>query len=372
MKRLSGYLTLSVLILVMLTSCIPGEDESVQASSEEMASASWVVDPEGVTEFSSIVSQTAEVNKRALREYVYASAPVRGISEAVLRAEVPGTIERIDVNLGDTVQEGEVLVTLASGVSSLTVQQLEAQRDTLSRQMDAQKVLYERGAVSLAALSTTESSLKGIEAQLESAQDTLAGSFISSPIPGRIGYLDDSLVIGTTVSPNQVIARVVDNTRMKLIFSVGEAQLFQIKEGYSATVTIATQYDRYQSEGIVTAISAASDESTGSWRVVVEADNPAPDVIRVGISADIAIFNSDAPLQFVVPNSAMVYRNGMTYVYLLESENTAKLIEVNLLDTYGDYTAISSMEEAVDLNGREVLVTRLDSIQSGDVVVTRE
>ena len=54
----------------------------------------------------------------------------------------------------------------------------------------------------------------------------------------------------------------------------------------------------------------------------------------------------------------------MTYVYLLESENTAKLIEVNLLDTYGDYTAISSMEEAVDLNGREVLVTRLDSIQS--------
>lgn len=63
MKRLSGYLTLSVLILVMLTSCIPGEDESVQANSEEMASASWVVDPEGVTEFSSIVSQTAEVNK---------------------------------------------------------------------------------------------------------------------------------------------------------------------------------------------------------------------------------------------------------------------------------------------------------------------
>ncbi|MBN2861357.1 MAG: efflux RND transporter periplasmic adaptor subunit [Sphaerochaetaceae bacterium] len=372
MKRFLGYLSFSILILIMLTSCIPGQDEGVQESSEEMASASWVVDPDGVTEFSSIVSQTAEVKKRALREYVYASAPVRGVNEAVLRADVPGTIERIDVNLGDTVQKEDILVTLASGVSSLTVQQLEAQRDTLLRQMDAQKVLYDRGSVSQSALSTTESSLKGIEAQLESAQDTLSSSFISSPIAGRIGYLDDSLVIGTTVSPNQMIARVVDNTRMKLIFSVGESQLFQIKEGYSATVTISTQYDRYQSEGVVTAISAASDESTGSWRVMVEADNPDPDLIRAGISADIAIFNSDAPLQFVVPNSAMVYRNGMTYVYLLESENTAKLLEVNLLDTYGDYTAISSVDEAVDLNDREVLVTRLDSIQSGDVVVTRE
>ena len=372
MKQFPGYLALSVLILIFLTSCMPGGEDGAQEGGEEMASASWVVDTAGVTEFSSVVSQTAPVTWRALREYVYASAPVRGIREAVLRADVPGTIESIDVNLGETVQEGDILVTLASDISSLTVQQLEAQRDTLARQLEAQKVLYERGAVSRTALLNTESSLKGIEAQLTSAQDTLSGSFISSPIPGRIGYLDDSLVIGTTVSPNQVIARVVDNSRMKLVFSVGQSQLFQIREGYRATVTISTRYERYESEGVVTAISAASDESTGSWRVVVEADNPDADSIRAGMSADIAIFNSDAPLQFIVPNSAMVYRNGMTYVYLLESENTARLLEVNLLDTYGDYTAVSAIDDAVDLTGRDVLVTRLDAIQSGDVVVTRE
>lgn len=134
---------------------------------------------------------------------------------------------------------------------------------------------------------------------------------------------------------------------------------------------MTTPYSTYEIEGNVSAISASSDESTGSWQVVVEADNPEPGIIRSGVTADIAIRNTHAPLEYIVPNAALVNRNGRTYIYVLESEKSAMLLEVEVRDSYGDYTAVEPIDSSIDLSGRNVIVTRLDTIRNGDTVIAR-
>ncbi len=360
-----------VLSFFTLISCQRIQKNEELSDVDSMSSSSVFYADTGVTEFSEIVTKTAPVETRELRQFVYASTPVRGVSEAVVRSAVPGTIERIDFGLGDRVQEGQVLLVLDNTVAALTVDQLEGQRNILLRDLEVQNILHERGAVSFSELAQTESSLKNIETQLAVSSETLADMEVKTPIKGHIGYKDDTLVIGGKVSAGQIIARVVDIERIKLIFSVGESQLFQIRTGAAAHITISTLYRDYEIDGNVRAVSASSDESTGAWQIIVEAENPDPEIIRAGVSADIAVRNSGAPSESVIPNAAMVYRDGRTYVYVLESEKTALLLEVNVKDSYGDYTAVEPVDPSMDLTGRSVLVTRLDTIRNGDQVVTR-
>lgn len=228
MKRLLVlYVSMSLLFLV---SCQRIQDSGGQQDVDAMSSPTVVNEATGLTEFSEIVTKAAPVENRALRQYVYASAPVRGIREAIIRSGVAGTIEHIDFHLGDLVQKGQVLLTIDDSVTALTVEQFEGERDTRSRDLEVQKILFERGAVSLSDLTRAEVSLKNAEAQLASSAEMLADMKVKSPITGRIGYMDDTLVPGGTVSAGQVIARVVDTDRLKLTFSVGESQLFQVQK----------------------------------------------------------------------------------------------------------------------------------------------
>lgn len=355
--------TVSILLVLMLPivlfSCTKTEEKPLVL--DEVAAA---------TDYTQVVSSAVQVKQAALRDRVLGSGTIQGREEVSVKARASGVIKSIDFNLGAMLEKDQVLLTLDDTIATLNVSQLENQYNNSLKELKANEQLYARGAISLVQMTQTQGSVDGLAAQLEQVKNNLKNTQIQTPIAGSVAE-KTNLVVGDLIQAGQQIVRVIDLERLRITLPVGQNQLFLIKEGAPAIITIRTPTETIEAEGIVSAISAGSDSRTGSWSVLVDFTNPRPSVIKAGISAEVTIFNEDAPIYTLVPNSAMVYKDGTTSVYMVEG-SSAKKVQVEVVDQYGDQSAVQSMDKEISLTGKKVLVSALSRILDGTSVVTQE
>jgi membrane fusion protein (multidrug efflux system) len=363
MKRTVNIISIILLLFlpIFFSSCKKNIEEKDAIVIDEVSAA---------TDYMQVVSSAVEIQKSALRDRVLASGTIQGLEEVNVKARTSGVIKSIDFNLGSKLEKDQVLLVLDDTIPLLNVSQLENQYENSLKELNANKQLYERGAISLVQLTQTQSKVDGLNAQLEQVKTNLKNTKITTPIAGSVAE-KTNLVVGDLIQAGQQIVRVVDLEHLRITIPVGQSQLFLIKEGASALITIKTPTEIIEAEGEVSGISASSDSRTGSWSVLVDFANPKPSVIKAGISAEVIIFNEDAPTYTLVPNSAMVYRNGETSVYVVDG-NSAKQVNVRVVDQYGDQSAIESLDENITLIGKKVLVSALSRILDGTSVVTQE
>ncbi len=352
-------LAAAVVLAVLLTGC-SGEGE------EQVAD-----DLTGATDYEPWVASAAPVEQGVLRDRIIGSGIIEGIREAVIRSRSAGTIRSISFELGGSYHEGDVLITLDDTIAQLNLRQLELQFETSLRDVESKEELFRRGGLSQTQLNQARASLDGLESQLEQAREAVSAAQITTPISGRIAEKSPNLVIGDQIQAGVQVGRIVDLESLRIVLSVGQNQVFALREGYPAEIRIRAPQGTITAEGTVRAVSAGSDRRTGSWQVVVEAPNPEPGLLRAGLSADVVIFNKDAPVQTLVPNGSLVYRDGSVGVFVVE-DGAARLVPVEVLDQYGEQTALRSLDSTISLEGASVLVSGLARLRSGDPTVIRQ
>lgn len=89
----------------------------------------------------------------------------------------------------------------------------------------------------------------GIESRLQQAEDALENTRVKTPIAGRIAQKGPRLVVG----------RVIDLSELRISVAVGQNQLFFVKEGYEALISIPTPTGVISTKGTVSTVSAGSD-----------------------------------------------------------------------------------------------------------------
>ncbi|HCJ94563.1 MAG TPA: efflux RND transporter periplasmic adaptor subunit [Sphaerochaeta sp.] len=356
-KYLAGIL---VVVLVLAVSCMKEEPQDVAV---DTVSAS--------TDYTQLVASAVEVKVAALRPTVQGSGVVQGRNEVVVKSRASGIVTSIEFDLGDTIDKDQVLVRIDDTIANLSLDQATRQVENARKEVDANTQLYERGAVSLSQLNQSKATLAGLEAQLARATDSVRDVVITSPLAGRVADRNAALVVGDSIQAGQTIGRIIDLQTLSISLSFGQSQIFLVREGAQARVVIDTPNETISTTGTVRAISAGSDARTGSWTVVVDFDNPEPDTIRAGISASVTIYNAEAPVYPLVPNAAMVNRDGRSYVYVLQ-DSIAKLVEVEVVDRYGDTTAVTSLDGTFELPGAKVLTSGLSRVTDGSAVVTQD
>ncbi|MGM0432069.1 MAG: efflux RND transporter periplasmic adaptor subunit [Spirochaetota bacterium] len=357
MKKIILLVLVSALLLVIFTAC--GQEEETDQSEDAISQA---------TDYTPLIASAVQVVRGPLRDQVHTSGIIRGQQEVVLRSRVGGSIKQVHFELGERLVTQEVLVELEDRVASLRVSQLTQQYESARKELSSSEQLYERGSLSLAELTRDRAALDGLEAQLEQAKDALKDTRIATPIPGSVAEKGVGLTAGNMVQPGDLIARVVDLSELRVAVSVGQDQLFLVKKGFRAKVNIPTPYGTISTNGTVTAVSAGSDERTGSWRVLVDFPNPRPDTVKGGLSAEVIITNEDAKVFTLVPTAALVRREGKTYVFVVR-DSKAEIEEVVLLDEYGNQAAVVSMDPQVELLEHKVLVSGLTRVRDGDDTV---
>ena len=282
------------------------------------------------------------------------------------RREVPvgvvgegGQVTRVNVDAGDWVQQGQVLVSIDRSVQSQQAIALEAQigvtradLQLAQNELDRALQLVERGFISKADVdrktATRDSARARVNvanAQLNETRARNARLDIRAPVGGFV--LERSVEPGQTVSAGSgVLFRLAKGGEMELQAQLGEADLATISEGVSATVTPVG--DTRQFNGQIWQVSPVIDPQTrqGIARIALPFDR----ALRPGGFASVEIKAGAVTAPFL-PESAVQNDREGSFVYILDKNNKVARRTVKV----GSVTA-NGLTIAEGLDGTERVV----------------
>lgn len=350
---------------------------------------------------------TDMVTEGTFTTMVEAKGQLKPISSSVVSPSVDGTVDSINVQAGQSVNEGDVLMTIKNDELDRNV--AEAQRAVAAAQEDltnAQKAAAVAQAtpttdvdgasaaagVSAAsadtnAVSAAQRSLASAQANLDQANAKAASRTVTAPSSGSIVELNAK--VGATVTGGMIMGesdtsggkqcmQIADLSKMKVTVQVGEKDIAKIAVGQSANVTYPAFPD-IVSQGTVTAIAsvANSDSNSGGGSVTFNVDIliEAPDSrLKPGMTAEVSVVTEKLDDVVMVPTMALMTEDGEHYYVNLATDSEGKKtrrVKVTVVTQNDNEAAVGKTQVKRDDQGNEinpdVPVTKL---RDGDTIVT--
>lgn len=337
---------------------------------------------------------------------VEAKGQLKPISSSVVSPSVDGTVDSINVQAGQSVNEGDVLMTIKNDELDRNV--AEAQRAVAAAQEDltnAQKAAAAQatpttdvdGASTAAgvsaasadtnAVSAAQRSLASAQANLEQANAKAASRTVTAPSSGSIVELNAK--VGATVTGGMIMGesdtsggkqcmQIADLSKMKVTVQVGEKDIAKIAVGQSANVTYPAFPD-IVSQGTVTAIAsvANSDAANGGGGSVtfnVDILIEAPDArLKPGMTAEVSVVTEQLDDVVMVPTMALMTEDGEHYYVNVATDDEGKQsrrVKVTVVTQNDNEAVVGKTQVKRDDQGNEinpnVPVTKL---RDGDTLV---
>jgi RND family efflux transporter MFP subunit len=250
--------------------------------------------------------------------------------EAQVSAEIGGLrIKQVFVDVGSQVKRGQDLVLLADETvvadlhkQEATVASAQASLAEAKSNADRAREIKDSGAMSsqqinqyIIAEQTAQANLALALAELENQKIRLRQTHVTAADDGVISSRSANL--GNVVSAGTELFRLIRQGRIEWRAEVDALQLTQIKKGQHVLVTLP---DRQQVSGKVRMTAPTIDTSTRNAIVYVDIPNIHA---KAGMYAQGSI-DLGSQVAIVVPQSAVILRDGRAYLFVIEKDKTAK------------------------------------------------
>lgn len=337
---------------------------------------------------------------------VEAKGQLKPISSSVISPSVDGTVDSINVQAGQSVNEGDVLMTIKNDELDRNV--AEAQRAVAAAQEDltnAQKAAAAAQAapttdvdgasaaagISAAsadtnAVSAAQRSLASAQANLDQANAKAASRTVTAPSSGSIVELNAK--VGATVTGGMIMGesdtsggkqcmQIADLSKMKVTVQVGEKDIAKIAVGQSANVTYPAFPD-IVSQGTVTAIAsvANSDSSYGGGSVTFNVDIliEAPDArLKPGMTAEVSVVTEQLDDVVMVPTMALMTEDGEHYYVNVATDDEGKQtrrVKVTVVTQNDNEAVVGKTQVKRDDQGNEINPgVPTTKLRDGDILV---
>lgn len=335
---------------------------------------------------------------------VEAKGQLKPISASVVSPSVDGTVASINVQAGQSVNEGDVLMTIKNDELDNAV--AEAQRAVAAAQEDLKNAQAALAAAQAAptsdadgatattdatanasAVSSAQRNLASAQATLDQANAKAAERTVKAPSSGSIVELNAK--VGATVTGGMVMGegdtsggkqcmQIADLSKMKVTVQVGEKDIAKIAVGQSANVTYPAFPD-IVSQGTVTAIASVANSDAvngggGSVTFNVDILIEAPDArLKPGMTAEVSVVTEQLDDVVMVPTMALMTEDGEHYYVNLATDDEGKetrRVKVTIVTQNDNDAVVGKTQVKRDDQGNEinpdVPVTKL---RDGDTIV---
>lgn len=335
---------------------------------------------------------------------VEAKGQLKPISASVVSPSVDGTVASINVQAGQSVNEGDVLMTIKNDELDRNV--AEAQRAVTAAQEDLKNAQAALAAAQAAptldvdgataptdvtsdasAVSSAQRNLASAQATLDQANAKAAERTVKAPSSGSIVELNAK--VGATVTGGMVMGegdtsggkqcmQIADLSKMKVTVQVGEKDIAKIAVGQSANVTYPAFPD-IVSQGTVTAIASVANSDAvngggGSVTFNVDILIEAPDSrLKPGMTAEVSVVTEQLDDVVMVPTMALMTEDGEHYYVNVATDDEGKetrRVKVTVVTQNDNDAVVGKTQVKRDDQGNEinpdVPVTKL---RDGDTIV---
>jgi RND family efflux transporter MFP subunit len=235
--------------------------------------------------------------------------------EMTLAFRVPGTLARLDADIGDQVSRGQALAQLDATDLAARVAQGQGDVERAERALARYATLNETGAVAHARYEDGRTALDQARAALRAAAFNRASATLSAPASGIV--LERIAQAGETVSAGQAVLRLADVDSPLLVrIPVPENAIGRVRAGAAARLSVAGRSDV---PGVVSRVGASVDPRTGTVQVEVRLGDPSGLVSGMTGTVEIASAAAGAPDITAVPAEAVLEaKNGLAALFLLD------------------------------------------------------
>lgn len=263
------------------------------------------------------------VETASISDQIRSFGTIRAQDVVNINPQVSNRVTRIHADLGDTVQQGDLLAKIYDVPYRDAFEQAQAQyqqsriafeRDSV--QFSRQERLYETGAISSsefdearATFSTSRSQLEAAEASLTQSREDLANTEIRSPVNGVV--LNRMIAEGDVATTGQTAFEVANlvgfETRLFLPMQDWDA----VNVGLPVELRMSNRQETI-ARGTISRISPQLNPETGLGEVVVSLVDATASV-RQGVLAESRVTLETRENTIVIPRSAMI-ENVETYI----------------------------------------------------------
>src|SRR4029077_10269183 len=162
------------------------------------------------------------------------AAAIQGVT---VSADLPGTVDKIHFESGQSVREGDVLVELDTRQERAQLANVEAQRDLASVTYGRAQELVKEGVISRSEYDSASAQQKATEAQVGDIKAAIARKTIRAPFSGVLGIRQVSL--GQYLAAGQAIVSLQTLSPIYVNFGVPQQDSGKMVAGHVLRVTSA-------------------------------------------------------------------------------------------------------------------------------------
>lgn len=273
--------------------------------------------PQPPTKISAVKAQTESWTPQ-----LKAVGSVEAINGIEVANEVPGVVESINFESGDTVKKGDVLIRLDAAIDEAAVRTRRAEAQLAQQEFKRLSDLLPKRAVSQSQYDEAKADFDAARARVNEAEAQLSKKIIRAPFDGKLGLrlVDQGEYIATGTS----IVEINMLDPIYVDYTLSEKDLPMVSQGYDVVATVAAVPDQ-TFQGQVSAINTSVNPQSRTVRVRATLDNK-ENLLRPGMFATINTRQPKDREVVTVPRTAISYNTYGDYVFVVAENNDGQLV----------------------------------------------
>jgi membrane fusion protein (multidrug efflux system) len=275
-----------------------------------------------------LVTSPLQKDTLITKEYV---AQIRAFSHIELRALEKGYLQKIFVDEGQLVKQGQLMFKIMPMIYEAETQKAQAEANFAEIEYRNTKSLADSNVVSQNELALGKAKLDKAKAELGLAKVHLGFTEIRAPFSGMMDHFQARL--GSLVNEGDLLTTLSDNSKMWVYYNVPEAEYLDyktkiIRDGALKVELQMANNKLFDYPGVVETIEADFNNETGNIAFRATFPNP-KGLLRHGETGNILV---KLPLKnaLIIPQKATFEVLDKKYVYVLDKDDKIQSREITI------------------------------------------
>jgi RND family efflux transporter MFP subunit len=183
---------------------------------------------------------------QTFKTYIEVQGRIDADENVSLSSEMPGTVTKINVNVGDEVVKGQVLAETDTRIVTQQISDLQTNLELATQVYQKQKNLWDQKIGTEIQYLQSKTTKESLEKKVSTMQEQIRMSRIISPINGTIDAVN--IKIGQAIAPGVPAINVINFSNLKVKADVAESYSSRIKKGNEVQILFPDMKDSITSK----------------------------------------------------------------------------------------------------------------------------
>lgn len=268
--------------------------------------------------------EVVELGRGPIESVLRFSTNLDAESEIQVFSQAARLVTALEVEEGDRVAKGQVLVRLQDEEQRSELARIESQLAKARREYQRQQSLFAQELISEQVMNDATYEVEQLELALGDAQRNLGYTEVRAPIAGTVTGRHVNL--GDHITVNQHLFDLVDFDTIVARVYVPEKELGRLRGGGQSARVFSDSIGGEARSGKVIRIAPIVDPRSGTVKVTVGI--PRNQGLLPGMYVEVELVTDTRDDALLVPKRAVIYDQNQAFLYRVKDDSTAERLRV--------------------------------------------